>query len=90
MEIDDKQFLSLIHDQVRQIQENVVEYNSRANGLTDKGPLLDLRIEQYAALREMVAEHERILRFLRGEKVEPKAHEAKAVLTGIGMQWTAG
>lgn len=84
MEIDDKQFLGLIDDQVRQIQANIVEYNSRANGMTDKEPLLNLRIEQYVALREMVVEHERILRFLRGEKVEPKAHEARAVLIGLG------
>ncbi len=72
----------------RQLQDNLIAYNQRCSGVTDKDPLLALRIEQFVALRERVTEFERVLRFLRGEKVEPVAHEARAVLLGEGMQFT--
>jgi hypothetical protein len=82
--IDDMTHLGVLDSLARELQENLVFYNSRSNGQTDKATLLALRLEQINTLREILRKQERHLRFMNGEKIEPENHLVEAIITGSG------
>jgi hypothetical protein len=82
-EIEDATHLQVLDSLARELQQNLVDYNARANGGSDKATLLALRLEQNAALKEILRKQERHLRFMAGEKIEPEHHHVEAVLVGI-------
>lgn len=67
-----------------ELQDNLIHYNRLANGQTDKASALQLRLEQNAALREILRKQERHLRFMNGEPIEPETHYVEAVIVGLG------
>ncbi len=76
--------LGVLQRLAEELQQNLVDYNSRANGQTDKATLLALRLEQIIVLRELLRKQERHIRFMNGEKIEPENHLVEAVITGKG------
>jgi len=84
MVIEDKQYLQLFDDIAKQLEAAVVEFNQRANGITDRDQLLALRREQNEVLAEAVARHRRAMDYLEGKPVKPQVQFAEAVLLGVG------
>jgi hypothetical protein len=81
--VEDKQYLGVIDAIGMELHAILVDYNQRANGITDKSALIALRLEQFNALEESVKKNRRVLKFLNGEQVEPVAHSGEAVLVGV-------
>jgi len=44
-----------------------------------------LMLGQCDELIEQIKQHQRLLRFRNGEKIEPQAHEANVVIRGLGQ-----
>jgi hypothetical protein len=82
--VTDMQHLDVMHSIDQELQSIIVRYNQMAHGLTDKKELIALRCQQLDELQESLNKNRRILKFLAGEKVEPVAHSAEAVLIGVG------
>lgn len=84
MIVKDVTYLGVIDGLARELQDVLTAYNNRANGLTEKAPLLALRLEQNEVLTETLRRQRRHLRFMNGEKIEPETHSVEAVLTAFG------
>jgi hypothetical protein len=82
--MEDGRYLTILHEMQIQLQENIVEFNKRANGINDRDQLLALRAEQYEALIEIVHRHKRHIAFMQGKPVEPEMHFGHAVLLPAG------
>lgn len=82
--IEDMTHLGVLDSLAKELQQNLIDYNARANGQTDKSTLLALRLEQIATLREILRKQERHIRFMNGEKIEPETHYVEAVVYGSG------
>lgn len=82
--IEDAKHLQVLDGLAKEIENLVVHYNSRANGVTDKAALIELRLTQNEDLTTLLSEHRRVLKFMRGDKIEPKVHFAEAVVNGSG------
>jgi hypothetical protein len=87
--MEDMTHLGVLDSLARELQENLVLYNQRLNGVRDKEVLLGIRLEQNAALKEILRKQERHLRFMKGEKIEPENHAVEAVFTGEGFNASA-
>lgn len=82
--IEDMTHLAVFDALANELQDNLVEYNRRANGETDKLKLAVLRLEQSDALTEILRKQRRHLRFIKGEKIEPETHVVEATIVGVG------
>jgi hypothetical protein len=82
--IEDMRHLQVIDDLQREIYVLLAHYNARCNGRTDKIELVDIRLAQHEALILKLQDQIRALNHLAGRPVEPVAHEATAVLIGVG------
>jgi len=82
--MEDRRYLTILDAIANELQGNLVEYNTRANGITDKTLLLNLRTEQNLALVELLQKHRRAMAFMAGEKIEPELHFGEAVLLPVG------
>jgi hypothetical protein len=82
--VEDKQHLQLFDEIARQLEEAVVGFNRRANGVTDRDELLMIRREQNEVLAEAVARHRRAMNALEGKPIEPQVHFGESVLIGVG------
>jgi hypothetical protein len=76
--------LAVFDSLAKEMQDNLVDYNRRANGQTDKTILCALRLEQIVALREILRKQERHIRYMNGEKIEPENHLVEAIILGTG------
>jgi hypothetical protein len=82
--IEDVTHIPVLDSLARELQQCLVDYNSRANGITDKATLLALRLEQNDALVEITRKQRRHLKFMSGEKIEPETHVIEATIIGLG------
>jgi hypothetical protein len=82
--IVDMTHLGVLDALARELQDNLLHYNSRCSGIEDKRELLALRLQQNDDLTEILRKQRRHLRFMNGEKIEPETHVVEAVLTGFG------
>lgn len=82
--IEDMTHLQILDALQREIFDLLANFNARASGQTDKGYLVELRLEQNQNIVELLRQQNRALRHMIGEAVPPEAHEANAVLLGIG------
>lgn len=90
MEIADATHLATIEGHKAEIFNLISTFNSRSNGLTSKPDLTQLRLDFICELRELLRHHERALRHMRGEPVEPEVQFAQAVLIGVVGGGAAG
>jgi len=74
-------YLSSLEDIDREHQQIFLHYNRRAQGLIGED-LINLRLEQTEAWIQALEKHRRVLKFLKGEPIEPVAHPAEGVLIG--------
>ncbi len=84
MQVEDMRHLAIIADLDRELQELIISYNRRAEGVTARDEALSLRLEQNTHMLDVLTEHRRVLRYHLGLPYEPVAHEAVAVLEGVG------
>jgi hypothetical protein len=63
----------------------MVEFGSKCGGKDEK-ELFQLQRECNRAMADLISRHKRELDFRAGEKIEPVAHHAEVVLTGVGSQ----
>lgn len=84
--MEDMRHLGVLDGLAREIQQNLVEFNARASGLTDKAELLELRLAQNEALAELLRKQRRALQFMAGQKIEPEVHFGEVILQGTGGQ----
>lgn len=82
--IEDAQHVTVLTAMAEEILRNCVRYNELANGVTDKATLLELRTQQNEELVVLLGWHRRALDHMAGKPVVPVAHEATAVLVGVG------
>lgn len=80
--IEDAKHLQVLDGLAKEIENLVVHYNVRANGVTDKAALIELRLVQNEDLTTLLAEQLRVLKFMRGDPIEPKVHFAEAIING--------
>jgi hypothetical protein len=80
--IKDMQHMTIFDNHQREIYDTLAHFNARASGLDDKAELIQIYLAQTEALKEIVRKHERSLRFMNGEKVEPEHHYVEAQLIG--------
>lgn len=83
--IEDMKHLQVLRDLNNEIQALLNEYNARESGITDKGMLVALRLEQSEALTSLLAQQRRALMFMRGDEVQAEMHFGESVLTGVGV-----
>jgi hypothetical protein len=81
--MEDKRYLTQFHDMAVELERNVVEFNQRASGLTDRQKLMELHAERCEILAEIVKRHKRALDFMAGKPVEPEQHFGEAVLLPV-------
>ena len=82
--IEDKTHLALLNEIATELERLVVTFNARASGITERGQLMALRLEQNELLAEMVHRHRRALDYAAGRPVPPQVHFAETVLHGEG------
>lgn len=82
--ISDMTHLQMFADLQAEIEKIIRDHNADANGLTDKKELIELRLRQYETLIEVCSEHHRVLRWHRGDAVEPRVHFGEATLVAQG------
>lgn len=83
MEVKDARHLEVVEGHSRELMDLITQFNARASGVTDKEELLAIRLEQNAAMVELLRGHRRALQFMAGLPVEPQVHTAEAVLVGV-------
>lgn len=81
---EDMTHLAVLDGLAREIQQNLIEFNARSNGKTDKAELLKIRLEQNDILKELLRKQRRALAFMAGEKIEPETHFGEAIIRGEG------
>jgi hypothetical protein len=82
--IQDMQHLQVLFDMAQEVQGLISHFNARESGLQDKTQLIDLRIQRNRDLIAKLEDQIRALDYMAGRPVTPVAHEATAVLIGIG------
>lgn len=84
--MEDMRHLAILDGLAREIQQNLVEFNARASGKTDKAELLELRLEQNRALTELLRQQRRAMEFMAGLPIQPETHFGEGVMVGTGGQ----
>lgn len=82
--MQDMTHLPVLDGLAKEIQANLIEYNIKANAMTDKHQLVALRLEQNKALKELLHHQQRALRCMIGEKVDPEVQFGEVVVVGVG------
>jgi hypothetical protein len=79
----DMMHLAVLDAHMRELQGLLIEYNARANGVTDKAELCALRLEQGAAITEMLRQQKRALDHMAGNPIEPEAQFGEAIVHAV-------
>jgi hypothetical protein len=82
--IQDMTHLQVLFDMAQEIQSLISHFNARESGLQDKVQLCNLRVQRNRELISKLEDQIRALDYMAGRPVTPVAHEATAVLIGIG------
>jgi hypothetical protein len=82
--IHDATHLQVLFDMAQEVQVLISHFNARESGLQDRVQLCDLRIQRNRELIMKLEDQIRALDWMAGRPIEPVAHEATAVLVGIG------
>lgn len=78
--------LQVFEDLKNELQWCLNRHNAEASGKTDKQQLAELYLARLDDFERLCADQRRAVRHIAGLPVEPIAHEATAVLVGIGEQ----
>jgi hypothetical protein len=82
MTIEDMKHMEVLDAFGRELQAMLVDYNARANGKTDKAEVCELRLEQNAALLELLTQQRRAIEHMLGKPIDPQTHFGEAIVTG--------
>lgn len=82
--MEDLRHVATFADVAREYEANLVEFNRRCNGVTDKDELIKITRERIEVVKDLVKKHERLLDFMEGKKIEPQQHFGEAVLLPVG------
>ena len=80
--IEDMRHLEVFHAHMQELQACIEKCNAASSGVTNKEELLAMRLKHIAEIVEVLRQQKRALDFMAGNKVEPEAHFAEAVLVG--------
>ncbi len=80
MVVEDKRQITILHEIAMELENNIVQFNRQANGLTDAAKLIELRLRQNEVLTEIVQRHKRHLDFMQGKPVDPQMHFGEVIL----------
>jgi len=81
--MEDKRYLAIFHEMAVELENNLVEFNRQANGITGKEQLAEIRSKQYEILTEIVNRHKRTIDFILGKPVAPQQHFGEAILLPV-------
>jgi hypothetical protein len=82
--VEDATHLAIFHEIAQELEANIIEYNKRTNGVTDRDQLIARRREQQGVLMELMRKHRRVMDYMQGKPVEPETHFGEAVLLPAG------
>jgi hypothetical protein len=75
--------ISSIEEMDQEIERIISDSRNRLVGLVAMDNIVGIRRETNSLLMEAIKKHDRHLRHLLGEPIEPVAHTAEAVLVGV-------
>jgi hypothetical protein len=84
--VEDQRYLAVLDHIAQELQSAIVEFNRKANGVTDRDTLISLRMEQNELLTALLKKHRRAMEFMQGKTVEPEMHFGEGVLLPAGGQ----
>jgi hypothetical protein len=82
--VEDEQHLTIFDEITKELQENLVRYNQKANGESDKQKLIELRLEQNDVLVDLLKKHRRVMLYMAGKPIDPEMHFGESVLLPVG------
>jgi len=77
------EYLHAIDQMDEEVVRLVTNHKNMSAGIVGKANVLQRRLDANAALMEAIKKHDRVLRYMLGQKIEPVAHPAEAVLVGV-------
>jgi hypothetical protein len=79
----DMTHMAVLDAHMRELQRVLIEFNGQANGVTDKSKLCALRLEQGAAITEMLRQQKRAIDLMMGNPIEPETQFGEAIVQGV-------
>lgn len=84
MVVEDKRHMDIFWQMTAEIENHAVEYNRRMSGVTDKKTLIAERSRYNKELIALIDKHDRAMRFMAGQPVQPETHFGEGVLIAVG------